>query len=231
MTQPSKIECPNCGAGLGPEKGGEYECGYCHHRSKVITSESNEQKRLSALTEALGRFAEQRAKNAREIAQRQRDATESARSANGWLMLILGGIFLAIGVVCFVLGAGSMISSKKLHGSAGIYAFGLFWLISGGVLFSIGLRYHRAIRREKLLRAQGVAGKATVISYQMLPVYLDGNQRVSMVLRVEIPGQPPRMVKFSEFALRSDCIVTGAELPVFVNPKKTDDLLVDWWAA
>jgi hypothetical protein len=206
----------------------------------------------AALVQAMSRFSAQRASAAREATQRYRDATEGKRTENAWVMLGIGGLFLGFAVVCFVLAISAFVAAATASDSPaptarksrprdtatsgasaalGIGGFGAFWTALGGGLFYIGIRYRRAGARERTLRTNGIAGRAIITSWRQTNIVVDGKPRVELVLQVEVPGQPPRSVKQADYVPRMDCVSTGAEVPIFVNRKKPDDVLVDWWSA
>jgi uncharacterized integral membrane protein len=148
----------------------------------MMSPQPSEAMRQAALAEALARFSAQRARAAREMTQMRRDAVEEKRAQNGWVMLGIGGLFLVFALVCVGIAVASTISAKRLHsGAFGIGGFGAFWAALGGFLFYIGLRYQRAGARERRLRAQGLAGKASVVSYKLTHVVLDGLPKVALL--------------------------------------------------
>jgi hypothetical protein len=116
-----------------------------------------------------------------------------------------------------------------LAAAGSVLAFGAFWAALGGLLFYIGVRYHRAWSRDRRLRGQGIRGRAFVQAYKEWSVRVDGNSKFSLVLEVEVPGRPPFVVKQSDYVPYATAVTTGAELPVFVDPTKPSDVMVDWF--
>ena len=43
-----------------------------------------------------------------------------------------------------------------------------------------------------------------------------------------VPGRPPFTVRQSDWVLHTGAVTTGAELPVFVDPRGTD-VMIDWY--
>src|SRR5262249_21651744 len=136
---------------------------------------------------ALARFAERRqsigARRA-DVLRRQREAFLAKRNENAWVMFGIGGLFLVIGVVFLGLG----IAGRSVGPGA---SFAILWFVMGGGGLYIGARYRRAGVREKRLRAMGIAGRAWVASYRDSRIVVDGNPKVELVLRVELPDRPP----------------------------------------
>ncbi|MDB4994140.1 MAG: hypothetical protein JWM74_1572 [Myxococcaceae bacterium] len=229
MNQLTAMKCPNCGAALGQPAGGEYTCAYCNHRSRPPNRLAGPEQ-AAALAEALARFEQQRrarVSGARaELLDRRREAFLGKRNENGWVMLGIGGLFLLFGVGLAVITVVAIVAGADGRGPA---AFGAFWLGLGGFLFYIGVRYRAAGVREKKLRASGLAGRATVVSYLPSALVLDGNPQVHFVLQVELPGRAPYDVRQSDYVPRMEVVTRGRDFPVFVNPRNGQDVLVDWW--
>jgi hypothetical protein len=255
MNQPTALKCPSCGAGLGPLEGAQYKCAYCGHLSlppKPVVDQSQRAQMLQAL---LGQFEQKRgqARNARdELRQREREAMASGRRTNGYVMLGIGGLFLVFALACFggaitMLVAsggssGSSSSASRHHGhspaptagppaaaAGGPAAFGLFWVALGGGMFYIGVRYMRADRRDKRLRASGIKGSASVKSYKESSMVVDGNTSFELMLEVEVPGRASWVVKQSDYVPHPWAVTTGADLPVFVDPNNPNDVMIDWF--
>jgi hypothetical protein len=159
-------------------------------------------------------------------------------------MLGIGGMFLVFALVCF---GGAVVTalgpdpepprtrSGKVapkpppsSGIGGILAFGAFWTALGGGLFYIGVRYRRADARDRRLRQGGLHGRAIVKSYKESNIVVDGNCKFDLVLEVDVPGRPPFLVRQSDYVPHPWAVTTGAELPVFVDPRGTD-VMVDWY--
>jgi hypothetical protein len=197
--------------------------------------------RSAALADLMASLGKQRAeaRGAREEAVlRKRVAMAAERHRNGVAMLVIGGLFLVFAVVCLVgavVGAVNAITGHPAHPAPpdarpGFLTFGLFWLALGGGLFFIGVRYVRAERRDRRLRERGVRGGATVRSYRERDIVVDGNRRFDLVLEVAIPGRPPFTVKQSDYVPHPEAVTTGAALPVFVDPDRPEDVMIDWFA-
>jgi hypothetical protein len=97
--------------------------------------------------------------------------------------------------------------------------------------YAFGLRPLRRQALQTRLRASGVRGKATVVSYAEAPFVVGRYAPRSMFrlqLRVEVPGRPPWEVSRVETVRNSGRIYTNAILPVLVDPAKPSDLVIDW---
>jgi hypothetical protein len=219
-----------------------HRCHYCGHLSPPPRPPVDAYQRDAALQAMLSHFEGRRARLTgalAEISQRQRAAMASARRLNGVVMLVIGGLFLCFAAACLA-GAVAMVvatpaPARPGHPASqdsplGVLAFGLFWLALGGGLFFIGVRYLRADRRDQGLRERGVRGCATVRSYRESSLVVDGNRKFDLVLEVAIPGRPPFAVRQSDYVPHPGAVTTGAELPVFVNPDRPEDLMIDWFA-
>lgn len=231
--QATSITCPNCGAGLGPPDGGQYVCAYCGQRSVAAASSFDAQQRAATLDAALAAFEARRARTGtavEELRKRAHDVLASSRRENGFVMLGIGGLFLLFALGCFAGAAISVISAGGLLVTAGIGVFGVSWLALGGPLGYIGLRYMRDDRRDRRLRLHGLRGRAVVLSYRETRLVVDGNPKYDLVLRVELPRRSPFKVRQSDYVVRSSAVTTGEDLPVFVDPSNTNDVMIDWLA-
>jgi hypothetical protein len=231
--QPVALTCPNCGAGFGPLQGGQYVCGYCGHRSVPPRPPVNPAQYAASLAASLASFESRRASGASrmdEIRQRERDAQSAQRITSSYVLLGIGILFLGIAVACFV-SAAMTLAGGDSAGASGPFGFGWFWVVFGGGMLYGGVRYARAERRDKRLRAQGLRGRAVVLSYREHNIALNGSPRMDLVLQVELPGVAPYVVKMSEWVDDPFVVTTGNELPIFVDPQRATDVMVDWIAA
>jgi hypothetical protein len=238
-------------------EGGQYRCAFCGHRSLPPMAQIEQAERAAALAQILAGFEDRRARalgRSEELEKRARDAAASARDVNGWVMLGIGGLFLVFALVCFggavAVGISASMASTPAPATshhhvhdphpaadgsavfgivAGAGAFGLFWLALGGLLFYIGVRYRRAGVRERRMRREGLRGCAIVRSYKESNLVVDGNTKFDLVLEVEVPGRAPFLSRQSDYVPNPGVVTTGAKLAVFVDPKATSDVLVDWY--
>lgn len=229
--QPVLLSCPNCGAGLGPMDGGHYLCAYCGHRSIPPRTEAARAQHAATLAAALTEFEARRARvrsAAEELAERRQKAMADGRRTNGYVLLGIGGLFLAFAIACFA-GVVAVALGEVEALPVGLLAFGVFWLALGGGMFYGGIRYGRAGRRDRRLRDHGLRGRATIRSYLESRLVLDGNPKYELVLEVEVPGRAPYVVRQADWVVRPSAVTTGAELPVFVDPSNAEDVMVDWF--
>lgn len=234
-------------------QGGQYRCAYCGHLSLPPRPVVDQSARAAMLTAMLSQFEERRTRavGAREeLQKRAHDAAAATRRTNALVMLGIGGLFLLVALPCFG-GALAMALSDSGGGShhhghnsgsggggsgaaplaavAGVAGFGLFWLVLGGFLFYIGLRYRRAGARDQRMREQGLRGCAIVKSYRESNLVVDGNSKFDLVLEVEVPGRAPFLNRQADYVPHPSAVTTGAELPVFVDPNDASDVMVDWF--
>jgi hypothetical protein len=231
--QPVALSCPNCGGGLGAMQGGQYTCGYCGHRSIPPRPPVDPAQQAASVAASLQQFEARRASvrsRIDEINERERQLAADTRSSNGWVLFGIGVLFLVFALACFA-GVVQVALSDGIDSIAPPLLFGLFWLAIGGGMFYGGLRYSRAGRRDKRLRAQGLRGRAILLSYREGSMVLDGNPKFDLVLQVELPGVAPYVVKQSEWVTNPGAVSTGNELPVFVDPRNAGDVMVDWFSA
>ena len=195
-------------------------CAYCGHRSRLAPARPRGAPQEAALAEAIARFAAQRARAAHQIDQRGRDAAESKQTENAWVLLGLGALFLFFALGCGAITLAVLTSNRpRVDNAFGFALFGAFWAVFGGLMVHFGLRFRRAGARARFLRAKGVPGRATITSYKEGHLVLDGHPHVEMVLHVELAGHPPRDTTHAEYVPRMACVTTGAELPIFANPR------------
>jgi hypothetical protein len=230
MQQPVKpIACPRCGAALGaPTPGGEYVCAYCASRS-VLNAGGMPPAQVGAQPAPYER-AQVTMAQSREIAGRLRAAQIAGKRSNAIVMFAVGGTFGLIGLVCFGMALTGLVTGGLDRDVLFAICFGSFWCLLAGLLCYIGLRYHRSVARERRLRAIGTHGTATVVGYQETAIRVDGCPRVHLSLRVVVPQRGAWDVQMTENVPRMGKVVTGASLPILVNPSDPTDMLVDWWA-
>ncbi len=106
---------------------------------------------------------------------------------------------------------------------------GPIWVITSVGLGIYALAQRRKGRHEQLLWKTGIRGKGTLISASS-GATVNEQPLMTLVLTLEIPGQASRQVSrrliISNFA--AHLMQPGVVLPVYVNPRDPDDILVVW---
>jgi hypothetical protein len=112
-----------------------------------------------------------------------------------------------------------------------LLVMGVVNVVAGGKMFNQGRRAFGprlfGSRRERRLLAGGLSGRAIVTSYRQRDL-LSSDPKFDLVLRVELAGRAPYVIKKTERVSCPQVVTTGAELPVFVDPAKANDVMVDW---
>ena len=106
---------------------------------------------------------------------------------------------------------------------------GPIWVITSLGLGIYAVRQRRKGRHEQTLWKTGVRGKGTLVSASS-GAMINEQPLMTLVLDLEIPGQTTRQVRkrliISNFA--AHLMQPGVVLPVYVNPRDPDDILVVW---
>ncbi len=139
----------------------------------------------------------------------------------GYLLFLLfgGGGFL------FVL-AGILIGGEV---APTFILLGSIWMAVTIGLIVYAVRQRARGRHERWLWKTGLRGKGTLVSARS-GALINEQPLMTMELDLEVPGQAARRVKrkliISDFA--APLMQPGLVLPVYVNPKDPDDILVVW---
>jgi len=254
MSQPTLLTCQNCGAGLGALEGGHYRCAHCGHLSLPPRPAFDPAERQAMLASLLSQFEAKRAARSAgagdyqagilELRQEGREALASGRRTNGYVSLGIGVLFFVFAAFCIASAVSTDFANDGFHASHGRAAhqappppvdplppalFGLFFLALGGGLFYLGLRYLRAGARDRRLREKGLRGSAIVRSYRETKLMVDGNTKYELVLEVLLAGSEPYTVKQSDYVPHPGAVRRGADLPVYVDPARPTDVLIDWF--
>ncbi|MDX6582649.1 MAG: hypothetical protein QOI10_1833 [Solirubrobacterales bacterium] len=106
---------------------------------------------------------------------------------------------------------------------------GGIWVAVTLGLVVYGIRQARQGRHEQWLWRTGLKGRGTLVSAHS-GAEINEQPLMTLELDLDVPGQPPRRVKrkliISEFA--AYLMQPGLVLPVYVNPRDPDDILVVW---
>jgi hypothetical protein len=248
--EPVAIHCPNCGADLGPLEDGQYHCSYCGHRSgpPQVALDQARQDELVARAIAkqdAARFARERAA-AEELAERGRAAGASGMRAGAGAIKSVVVMMVVFAVMCFgvaiyvaingitpffIRHVGGLDSHSAPLVVLFFFAMGALMLGVAAKMFFDGRRTFGArligTRGDRRLIDEGLQGRAVVTSYRQQDLLADV-AKFDLVLRVELVGRLPYVVKRTERVPCPRVITTGAELPVFVDPEKTDRMMIDW---
>lgn len=147
-------------------------------------------------------------------------------------------IFTLIGIVALVVGAffayqawfTPASDSPFDVGKAAAPIIALTFLIIGGVFTVVGTVITRMGSARKQLLAQGLAGRAEIVSVAQTGMYVNEQPQVRMQLNVTVPGRMPYSVSHSEVVplLALGMITPGHVLPVAVDPTNQNRLAIDW---
>ena len=106
---------------------------------------------------------------------------------------------------------------------------GPIWIVVSVGLGIYALRQAGKGRHEQRLFRSGVRGKGTLVSARSGGL-INEQPLMTLELDVDVPGHAPRRVRrrliISDFA--AHLMQPGLVLPVYVNPRDPDDILVVW---
>jgi hypothetical protein len=149
------LSCPNCGAALvDPAENGQYLCAYCHHRStapntpNTHVAPAQEAAMLAEVVHELEALEVPPTRGESTYSERHRKATAAKTRQSGYLLLGVGSLFLLFSAAC-VVGAVVVLLDDGPQSPGSLLAFGLFWLVFGGVMLRGGVRYMRSARGER----------------------------------------------------------------------------------
>jgi len=177
-----------------------------------------------------------------EIEERGRRNVENAKRLNANICIGIGVLFVVFAVLCFI-GAIGLIAlasraQTEVNGGGGlaigsalaVLVFGLFWGALAALLIWLGKRGLRGIARGQRLRATGVRGHATVLSYTESNLKVDGATNWQVAVRVALAGRPPWDMNLNVPVVRGEGgrIYTGATLPVLIDPADPSEVMVDF---
>ena len=236
--EPKALTCPNCGAGLGPMQDGQYLCAYCGHRSIPARPFLHPAQQDVLVAEALAKYqaarlsAAGRSKRIRGAVRELVDDRAADDRSAVTTMMSLGAFFLLIGTISWVVALWNALTAHQTVDAHQV-AITFFVIASclcliAGVLFYVGVRILRALRRDAKLRTQGLRGRAVITSYREKPKKVV--RRFELLLRVELVGRAPYMLEKRTEEVLSDrlIITTGTEVPVYVDAARPDNVLIDW---
>lgn len=136
-----------------------------------------------------------------------------------WLLALFGGGGLLIFAMGLVVPATAFVA-LPLGGA---------WCLAAVGLVVYAWQQSRKAQHERWLFENGIRGSARILeaSYN---AEVNGQPVMKLDLEIEVPGQAPRqrrhsmlMSKFAAYRMRP-----GVVLPVHVNPRDENDLLVRW---
>ena len=106
---------------------------------------------------------------------------------------------------------------------------GPIWIVVSVGLGIYALRQAGKGRHEQWLFRSGLRGKGTLVSARS-GALINEQPLMMLELDVDVPGHAPRRVRrrliISDFA--AHLMQPGLVLPVYVNPRDPDDILVVW---
>ncbi len=177
-----------------------------------------------------------------EITERGRRNVESSKRTNAYVAIGVGVMFAVFAGVSLIVAVGLAlvalrVASEVENGAplafgaaAGVAVFGLLFFALAVVLIRLGKKGLRGIGRGQRLRAVGVRGHATVLSYTESNFRVDGETNWQVAVRIALDGRPPWETRLNVPVVRGQGarIYQGATLPVLVNPQDTSEAMVDF---
>lgn len=136
------------------------------------------------------------------------------------LELVLGAVFLVVG-----LNADKPVRSGFLLTAAILGGVGL-------LLMAWARRMAGGFRKAMRIKAQGIAGTATIASMTQTGMYLNNQPQVELQLDVTTPIQGPYRVVMKEWVplIALGRLTGGVPLPVKVDPADPNGVVIEWEA-
>jgi hypothetical protein len=140
------------------------------------------------------------------------------------------GVFFGVGAALVGLGIWLLTSDN-------VDAFGaVFFLFMGGayalaalVAIGVAVRARFAARHRRWLAANGLRGRATIVS-AATGMSVNEQPLFELVVDLDVPGQSPRRIErrliVGSFAARR--MRPGLTLPAYVHPRDPEDVLLVW---
>ena len=152
----------------------------------------------------------------------------------GNLMIWLPLIFILIGLIFIYVGYQADPEAKTDDGHSlklfwyvmGAWFIGLTLLLYAGILYFAG----RYTSKRQRLRESGLPGVATVLSSGATGGEFNNMPQVEMELQVESDNMATYGVLHREYVnpVNLSRVEKGACLPVLIDPKKPEKLIIDW---
>lgn len=142
-----------------------------------------------------------------------------------WIILtfLVGGVLLCAGA-WFLL-----FEAEETIAGAAVAFVGVPWVLGSLVAVLIGIRQEKQSRHRRWLARHGLRGTATIVSGAS-EVSVNEHPYFELVLDLDVPGQTRRRVEhrcvIGNFAARR--IKAGMVLPVYVHPRRRNDILLVW---
>ncbi len=177
-----------------------------------------------------------------EITERGRRDVESAKRTNAYVAIGIGVMFAVFAAVSLIAALVSVVVAVRVasevdHGAGlalgfvgGVAVFGLVFVALAVLLIRLGKKGLQAIERGKRLRASGVRGHATVLSYTESNFKVDGETNWQVLVRIALDGRAPWETNLNVPVVRGQGgrIYQGATLSVLVNPQDPSEAMVDF---
>ena len=106
---------------------------------------------------------------------------------------------------------------------------GVPWVLGALIAVLVGIRAEARSRHRRWLARHGIRGRATIVT-GTAELSLNEHPYFELLLDLDVPGQLRRRVEhrcvIGNFAARR--IRAGLVLPVYVHPRRPDDILLVW---
>jgi hypothetical protein len=149
------------------------------------------------------------------------------------IMLVLGAIFLIVGVA--MLGLGFLVPTPGggMEALLGLGITGFVFVVIGVIFIPIGVYMLRSQARDRRIRTEGIAGTATIVDIGETNMTINDRPVLNLSLHVAVPGRPPYAVE-KRITMPWNALgrlAVGATVPVKVDRTDPEDVVIEWTAA
>jgi hypothetical protein len=140
------------------------------------------------------------------------------------------GLFLLVGAA--LLAGGILLAGNDAFGTVGaivLIGMGGAYVLASLAAIWIAMRARLRSRHNRWLAANGIRGKATIVSAST-QVSINLQPLFALVVDLDVPGHEPRRIErnliVGAFAARR--MRPGLSMPAYVHPRDPDDVLLVW---
>ena len=106
---------------------------------------------------------------------------------------------------------------------------GVPWVLGALIAVIVGIRAEARSHHRRWLARHGIRGRATIVTGSS-ELSVNEHPYFELLLDLDVPGQEPRRIEhrcvIGNFAARR--LRAGLVLPVYVHPRRPDDILLVW---